>query len=56
MPCTKDEFVTAINSYSAARATGDVALTKMAAAQLNVLLETLSFTEPEPADTDGSQE
>jgi hypothetical protein len=56
MPCTKEELVTAINSYAAARSTGDAALTQMAAAKLTELVDSLSFTEPEPAEADGGQE
>jgi hypothetical protein len=57
MPCTKDELVTAINSYAAARGTGDAALTQMAAAKLTEVVDTLSFSEsPAEADDDGGQE
>lgn len=49
MPCTKAEFVAAINSYAAARQTGDGPLINMAATALTQLLDTLAFSEPEPA-------
>jgi hypothetical protein len=56
MPCTKEDLATAINSYAAARTTGDAALTQMAILKLTELIDTLSFAEPEPAEADGGQE
>jgi hypothetical protein len=58
MPCTKDELVAAINSYAAARTTGDAPLIQLAAAKLVELLDTVSFAEPEPIqdEEDGGQE
>jgi hypothetical protein len=49
MPCTKEQLITAINSYAAARATGDAPLIQMAATALTQAVDTLEFTEPEPA-------
>jgi hypothetical protein len=57
MPCTKEQLITAINSYAAARATGDGPLVQMAAAVLTQAVDSLEFTEPEPAsEEDGGQE
>jgi hypothetical protein len=50
MPCTKEQLITAINSYAAARATGDAPLVQMAAAALTQAVDTLEFTEPEPEE------
>jgi hypothetical protein len=55
MPCTKEQLVTAINSYAAARATGDGPLVQMAAAVLTQAVDSLEFTEPAPEE-DGGQE
>jgi hypothetical protein len=57
MPCTKEELITAINSYAAARTTGDAALGQMAAVKLTELIDTITFAEPPAeANDDGSQE
>lgn len=56
MPCTKTDLVTAINSYAAARATGDAPLMQMAATKLTEMIDTLAFSEPEATEDDGSQE
>lgn len=57
MPCTKTDLVTAINSYAAARATGDGPLIQMAATKLTEMVDTLEFSEPEPAaEEDGGKE
>ena len=45
MPCTKEQLVTAINSYASARTTGDGPLIQMAAASLSQVVDTLEFTE-----------
>lgn len=56
MPCTKEQLVAAINSYAAARSTGDGALMQMSAEKLTTLIDTITFSEPEPAEEDGGQE
>ncbi len=57
MPCTKEQLVTAINSYASARTTGDAPLVNMAAAALAELVDSLTFSEPAPAtEEDGGQE
>jgi hypothetical protein len=55
MPCTKEQLITAINSYASARTTGDASLIQMAAAALTQAVDTLEFTELSP-DEDGGQE
>jgi len=45
MACKKSEFVTAVNSYAAARTTGDVNLQRLSGALLEQLLNTLEFAE-----------
>ena len=56
MYCTKTDLVTAINSYAAARATGDGPLIQMAATKLTEIVDTLEFSnEPETAEDNGSQ-
>jgi hypothetical protein len=47
MPCTKDQLVTAINSYASAKCTGDVALINMSIEALTQCVDTLVFSEPE---------
>jgi hypothetical protein len=56
MPCTKTDLVTAINSYAAARATGDGPLMQLAVTKLTEMIDTLEFSEPEAAEDNGSQE
>lgn len=57
MPCTKVQLVAAINSYAAARQTGDGPLVNLAAQALTALIDTLDFTEPPAeAEEDGGQE
>lgn len=55
MPCTKEQLITAINSYAAARATGDGPLIQIAAAVLTEAVETLEFSEPAPEENGGPQ-
>jgi hypothetical protein len=55
MPCTKEQLIAAINSYAAARVSGDAPLVQMAAEALTQAVDTLDFTEPAPEE-DGSQE
>jgi len=48
MPCTKRELVEAINSFAAARATGDGNLIGMSAQLVQVAVDSLEFAaEPE---------
>jgi hypothetical protein len=57
MPCTKAQLVAAINSYAAARQTGDGPLVNLAAQALTAMVDTLEFTEPPAeAEADGGQE
>ncbi len=57
MPCTKEQLVAAINSYAAARQTGDGPLIQMSAQALTALVDTLTFSEPPAeAEADGGQE
>jgi len=56
MPCTKEQLVTAINSYAAARSTADGALMQMSAEKLTELIDTIAFSEPEVAEEDGGKE
>lgn len=55
MPCTKEQLITAINSYAAARVSGDGPLLQMAAQALTTVVDSLEFTEPESTEdpTDG---
>jgi hypothetical protein len=48
MACTKAELISAINSFGAARATGDGNLVAFAGNLIGQLIETLEF-EPEEA-------
>jgi hypothetical protein len=48
MACTKRQLVDAINSYAAARATGDGNLISMSAQLLQTAIESLEFAEEEP--------
>lgn len=55
MACKKSELVGAINSYAAARATGDNALQQMSAQLLQNTVDTLEF-EPEEVPEEKSEE
>ncbi len=55
MPCTKQQLVSAINSYAAARISNDATLIQVAAQMLSGVVDTLEFAEPE-AEEDGGQE
>lgn len=55
MPCTKEQLVSAINSYAAARQTGDGPLIQMSSQVLTTAIDTLTFSEPEQEE-DGGQE
>ena len=50
MACKKSEFVTAVNSYSVARTTGDANLTNLSGQILSDLIDTLEFAEEEEED------
>lgn len=52
MACKKSEFVTAVNSYSVARSTGDANLTNLSGKILSDLIDTLEFTEEEGDKSD----
>lgn len=57
MPCTKEQLVSAINSYAAARVSNDATLINIAASLLSGVVDTLEFSEPEvEAEEDGGQE
>lgn len=47
MACTKRQLVEAINSYAAARATGDGNLINMSAQLLQTAIDSLEFSEEE---------
>lgn len=47
MACKKSELVSAINSFGAARATGDLNLINFAANVIGQLIDTLEFAEEE---------
>lgn len=51
MPCKKSELVSAINSFGAARASGDMNLINMAAELLASLVDTLEFSPEEQKET-----
>lgn len=54
MPCTKEELVSAINTYAAARVSNDATLIQVAAQLLTGAVDTLEFAEP-AAEEDGGQ-
>ena len=57
MPCTKEQLVSAINSFAAARVSNDSPLIQMAAQVLSGVVDTLEFAEPEiETEEDGGQE
>ena len=45
MACKKSELVSAVNSYSVARTTGDANLTNLSGTILQNLIDTLEFAE-----------
>lgn len=49
MACTKDELAAAINSYAAARMTGDQSLIEFSSSKVGELLNTIEFGEPAEA-------
>ena len=52
MACKKSEFVTAVNSYSVARSSGDANLTNLSGKILSDLIDTLEFAEEEGDKSD----
>ena len=54
MACKQSELVSAINSYAAARSSGDTPLVELAAGKLTGLIETLAF-EAEEGPIDDNQ-
>jgi hypothetical protein len=52
MACKKSELVQAINSYAAARSSGDNPLVVMAADRLNGFIESLAFEVEEETNVD----
>ena len=51
MACTKAELISAINSFGAARATGDGNLVAFAGNLIGQLIETLEFAPEETGET-----
>jgi hypothetical protein len=51
MTCKKSELVSAINSFSSARVTGDGNLIAFAGNLVGQLLETIEFEPEEPVET-----
>jgi hypothetical protein len=56
MACTKRQLASAINSYAAARATGDENLINMSAQLLQTTIESLEFAEEEPVAKEAEAE
>jgi len=55
MACTKSQLVSAINSFGAARASGDSNLISFAANMIGSLLDTLEFNPEEEIKTEDSK-
>ena len=55
MPCTNSELIAAINSFGAARTTGDANLLNYSATAVSQLVDTLEFA-PEPEQDEASTE
>ena len=55
MPCKKSQLITAINSYAAARVSGDAPLINVAAQMLQPLVDSLDYApeSEEPAEQEG---
>ena len=53
MACKKSELISAINSFGAARATGDGNLVAFAGNLIGQLIETLEFAPEETAEESG---
>lgn len=56
MACKKSELVEAINSYAAARTTGDAKLQQFSATYLQQLVETLEFSPEEEEEEKAEEE
>lgn len=56
MACKKSELVSAINSFGAARATGDGNLIAFSANLIGQLIETLEFQAEESGETEVSEQ
>ncbi len=54
MACKKSELVSAINSFAAARASGDANLVGYSAQLVQQFVETLEFADEDPEDTEDS--
>ena len=52
MPCKKSELASAINSYAAARVSGDANLINFGASAVSAMLDTLEFAEEDGKDED----
>ena len=55
MPCTKSALIAAINSFGAARTTGDANLLNYSATAVSNLVDTLEFA-PEPEQDEAPAE
>ena len=51
MPCTKNELASAINSYAAARVSGDANLINFGASAVASMIDTLEFAEEEETES-----
>lgn len=56
MACKKSELVSAVNSYTSARLTGDGPLVKMAAEALQNIVDTLEFAPEEEIEESETEE
>lgn len=56
MACKKSELVSAINSFGAARASGDSNLQAFAAKLVGQYIETLEFAEEDPEEEEAVEE
>ena len=56
MACKQSELVEAINSYAAARTTGDVKLQQFSTSYLQKLVETLEFSPEEDPEAEEAAE
>ena len=53
MPCRKSEFVSAINSFATARASGDINLQEYAASLVQQCVDSLEFEPEETEEVQG---
>lgn len=56
MACKKSELISAINSFGAARATGDATLIQFSANLIGQLIESLEFASEEIAQAEVTEE